>query len=77
MEKDKIIMVASMAPWIHVNKSNGFGNDSVEVTCDENTVEEIRTGTITVSSAGGVVRDIYISQAAAEITYEYILEAVV
>lgn len=21
MEKDKIIMVASMAPWIHVNKS--------------------------------------------------------
>ena len=66
-----------MAPWIHVNKSNGFGNDSVEVTCDENTVEEIRTGTITVSSAGGVVRDIYISQAAAEITYEYILEAVV
>jgi hypothetical protein len=60
MEKDKIIMVASMAPWIHVNKSNGFGNDSVEVTCDENTVEEIRTGTITVSSAGGVVRDIYI-----------------
>nr|UWG20065.1 MAG: Putative binding domain, N-terminal [Bacteriophage sp.] len=77
MEKDKIIMVASMAPWIHVNKSNGFGNDSVEVTCDENTVEEIRTGTITVSSAGGVVREIYISQAAAEITYEYILEAVV
>ena len=77
MEKDKIIMVASMAPWIHVNKSNGFGNDSVEVTCDENTVEEIRTGTITVSSAGGVVREIQISQAAAEITYEYILEAVV
>lgn len=77
MEKDKIIMIASMAPWIHVNKSNGFGNDSVEVTCDENTVEEIRTGTITVSSAGGVVREIYISQAAAEITYEYILEAVV
>lgn len=77
MEKDKIIMVASMAPWIHVNKSNGFGNDSVEVTCDENTVEEIRTGTITVSSAGDVVRYIYISQAAAEITYEYILEAVV
>lgn len=53
-------MVALMAPWIHVNKSsNGFGNDSVEVTCDENTVEEIRTGTITVSSAGGVVREIY------------------
>lgn len=49
-------MVASMAPWIHVNKFKGFGNDSVEVTCDENTVEEIRTGTITVSSAGGVVR---------------------
>lgn len=68
-------MVASMAPWIHVNKFKGFGNDSVEVTCDENTVEEIRTGTITVSSAGGVVR--YISQVAAEITYEYILEAVV
>lgn len=51
-------MVASMAPWIHVNKSKGFGNDSVEVTCDENIVEEIRTGTITVSSAGGVVREI-------------------
>lgn len=77
MEKDKIIIVASMAPWIHVNKSNGFGNDSVELTCEENTVEEIRTGTITVSSAGGVVREIPISQAAAEITYEYILEAVV
>lgn len=77
MEKGKIIMVASMAPWIHVNKSNGFGNDSVEVTCDENMVEEIRTGTITVFSAGGVVRDIQISQSAAEITYEYILEAVV
>jgi hypothetical protein len=62
-------MVASMAPWIHVNKSNGFGNDSVEVTCDENTVEEIRTGTITVSSAGGVVREIYIyiSQAAVKL----------
>lgn len=32
---------------------------------------------ITVASAGGVVREIPISQAAAEITYEYILEAVV
>lgn len=32
---------------------------------------------ITVASAGGVVREIQISQAAAEITYEYILEAVV
>ena len=30
-----------------------------------------------VASAGGVVREIQISQAAAEITYEYILEAVV
>lgn len=34
MEKDKIIRVASLAPWIHVNKPNGFGHDSVEVTCD-------------------------------------------
>lgn len=32
---------------------------------------------ITVASAGGVVREIPISQAAAEITYEYILEAIV
>lgn len=32
---------------------------------------------ITVASAGGVVREIQISQAAAEITYEYILEAIV
>lgn len=32
---------------------------------------------ITVASAGGVVREIQISQVAAEITYEYILEAVV
>lgn len=30
-----------------------------------------------VASAGGVVREIQISQAAAEITYEYILKAVV
>ena len=30
-----------------------------------------------VASAGGVVREIQISQAAAEITYEYRLEAVV
>lgn len=35
MEKDKIIMVAAMAPWIHANKSEGFGNDSIEVTRDE------------------------------------------
>lgn len=32
---------------------------------------------ITVALAGGVIREIQISQAAAEITYEYILEAVV
>ena len=68
-------MVAAMAPWIHVNKSEGFGNDHIEVTRDENTVEEVRTGTIVISSAGGVVRQITIEQAAAVITYEYILEA--
>jgi hypothetical protein len=32
---------------------------------------------ITVASAGGVVREIQISQAADEIIYEYIIEAVV
>lgn len=28
-------MVSAMAIWVHVNKSEGFGNDSMEVTCDE------------------------------------------
>lgn len=40
MEKGKIIMVAAMAPWIHVNKSEGFGNDLIEVTSDEKFEQE-------------------------------------
>ena len=28
-------MVTAMASWIHVNKSEGFGNDPIEVTRDE------------------------------------------
>lgn len=35
MEKGKIIRVAAMATWVHVNKSEGSGNDSMEVTRDE------------------------------------------
>ena len=47
-----------MAPWIHVNKSEGFGNDLIEVTRDEKFEQE----PLTISSAGGVVREVTIEQ---------------
>lgn len=51
-------MVSAMAPWIHVNKSEGFGNDLIEVTRDEKFEQE----PLTISSAGGVVREVTIEQ---------------
>lgn len=33
-------MVSAMAPWIYVNKSEGFGNDLIEVTRDEKFEQE-------------------------------------
>lgn len=69
---ENIIGAQSMSPWISVNKASGFGNDSIQVICEENQGDQ-RTGSIQIVTSKGVVKDIYISQAAATVTYQYVL----
>lgn len=49
----KIINIMAKPLWISVSKSNGTGNDSVEVTAQAYTGREQRSGVITANATGG------------------------
>lgn len=49
----KIINIMAKPLWISVSKSNGTGNDSVDVTAQAYTGREQRSGVITANATGG------------------------
>lgn len=49
----KIINIMAKPLWISVSKSNGIGNDSVNVTAQAYTGREQRSGVITANATGG------------------------
>lgn len=61
--------VTTSADWLSLSVTNGTGNKNINVQATENTVEEIRTATVTVSSASTTV-EITVTQAAGETPVE-------
>ncbi len=55
--------------WVTISPSNGKNNETVEVTCDENTKIEERTGSfIVISSDGSIEETVEIRQSGKEVT---------
>ncbi len=58
-----------MESWVTLSQSSGSGNDSVNITLEENTSLEERSTTLRFTTAGGASVSLPITQAAAGVTY--------
>ncbi len=55
-----------MEDWIHVSQTSGSGNAAIEISADENTSVDSRTGTVTITPDGADPVIITVIQAGAD-----------
>lgn len=60
------VSIPSEVTWVHSDKMSGDGNGEINITVDVNPRADARTATVTVTTKGGVSKNIAISQDSAE-----------
>lgn len=60
------VSIPSEVTWVHSDKMSGDGNGEINITVDVNPRADARTAAVTVTTKGGVSKNITISQDSAE-----------
>lgn len=60
------VSIPSEVTWVHSDKVSGDGNGVINITVDVNPRADARTAAVTVSTKGGLSRNLTISQDSAE-----------